>query len=75
VIPKGTRGQGFKGSSEILNNYRDLKVWQKSKQERHRGSRKNVKGDDKIFRIQTLEPLTPGILGPSSPTNLEKNQQ
>jgi hypothetical protein len=30
VIPKGTRGQGFKGSSEMLKNYKDLKVWQKS---------------------------------------------
>jgi hypothetical protein len=24
------RGQGFKGSSEMLKNYKDLKVWQKS---------------------------------------------
>jgi len=30
VIPEGTRGQGFKGSSEMLKNYKDLKVWQKS---------------------------------------------
>jgi hypothetical protein len=30
VIPEGTRGQGFKGSSETLKNYKDLKVWQKS---------------------------------------------
>ncbi len=30
MIPKGTRGQGFKGSSEMLKNYKDLKVWQKS---------------------------------------------
>ncbi len=48
----GTRGQGFKGSSEML---------------------KNVKGTDKVFRKQTLESLTPGILGPSSPTKVEKN--
>jgi hypothetical protein len=34
---------------------------------------KNVKGADKVFRKQTLESLTPGILGPSSPTNVEKN--
>jgi four helix bundle protein len=27
---KGSRIQGFKGSSEILKNYRELKVWQKS---------------------------------------------
>jgi len=30
VIPEGTRGQGFKGSSEMLKNYKELKVWQKS---------------------------------------------
>ena len=30
MIPKGSRGQGFKGSSEMLKNYRELKVWQKS---------------------------------------------
>ncbi len=30
MIPEGTRGQGFKGSSEMLKNYKDLKVWQKS---------------------------------------------
>ena len=29
---------------------------------------------DKVFRKQTLESLTPGILEPSSPTKLEKNQ-
>ena len=28
--PEGTRDQGFKGSSEMLKNYKDLKVWQKS---------------------------------------------
>ncbi len=37
-------------------------------------NRKNVKSADKVFRKQTLESLTPGILGPSSPTKLEKNQ-
>ncbi len=47
MTPEGTRGQGFKGSSEMLA--------------------------DKVFRKQTLESLTPGILGPSSPTKLEKN--
>jgi hypothetical protein len=61
----------------MLNNYRDLKVWQKSKQERQHESRKNVKGNDKIFRIQTLEPWNPcprqASLGPSSPIKLEKN--
>jgi ABC-type microcin C transport system permease subunit YejB len=30
VIPEGTRGQGFEGSSEMLKNYKDLKDWQKS---------------------------------------------
>jgi len=33
---------------------------------------KNYK-DLKVFRKQTLESLTPGTLGPSSPTKLEKN--
>ncbi len=30
VVPEGLRGQGFKGSSEILKNYKELNVWQKS---------------------------------------------
>jgi len=30
MIQEGTRGQGFKGSSEMLKNYKELKVWQKS---------------------------------------------
>ncbi len=30
MVPKGSRGQGFKGSSEILKNYIELNVWQKS---------------------------------------------
>ena len=30
MIPKGTRGQGFKDSSEMLINYKELKVWQKA---------------------------------------------
>jgi hypothetical protein len=41
----------------------------------------NSKGADKVFRKQTLESLpavsvagvTPGILGPSFPTKVEKN--
>jgi hypothetical protein len=41
--------------------------------ERHRRNRKNVKGGDKVFRKETLDSLAPGILGPSSPTKLEKN--
>ena len=41
MIPEGSRGprknqrdlrRGFKGSSEMLKNYKDLKVWQKSYQ-------------------------------------------
>jgi hypothetical protein len=28
--PKDSGGQGFKDSSEMLKNYKDLKVWQKS---------------------------------------------
>ena len=38
-------------------------------------NRKDVKSTDKIFRKQTLESLTPGILGPSSPTKLAKLTQ
>jgi four helix bundle protein len=30
VFVEGSRNQGFKGSSEMLKNYKDLKVWQKS---------------------------------------------
>ncbi len=30
MIPEGSRGQGFKGSSEMLKNYKELNVWQKS---------------------------------------------
>ncbi len=30
MVPEGSRGQGFKGSSEMLKNYKDLNVWQKS---------------------------------------------
>jgi glycopeptide antibiotics resistance protein len=33
----------------------------------------SVKSANKVFRKQTLESLTPGILGPSSPTKLENN--
>jgi len=29
MIPEGTRGQGFKGSSEMQKNYKDLKVLKK----------------------------------------------
>jgi four helix bundle protein len=30
VVPEGSSGQGFKGSSEMLKNYKELNVWQKS---------------------------------------------
>jgi hypothetical protein len=30
VIPEGTRGRGFKDSSEMLKNYKELNVWKKS---------------------------------------------
>ena len=30
MIPEGSRIQGAKGSSEMLKNYKELKVWQKS---------------------------------------------
>jgi four helix bundle protein len=30
VVSEGSRGQGFKVSSEILKNYKELNVWQKS---------------------------------------------
>ena len=49
----------------MLKNYKALK-------ERHSQNRKNVKNANKIFRKQALESLAPGILGPSSPTKLEK---
>ena len=29
MMNKDSRGQGFKGSSEMLENYKELKVWQK----------------------------------------------
>ena len=42
-------------------------------QKRHGRKLKNVKNADKIIRKQTLKSLTPEILGPYSPTKLEKN--
>ncbi|MFC1859237.1 hypothetical protein ACFL9U_14605, partial [Thermodesulfobacteriota bacterium] len=42
---------------------------------KHSKNQKNAKSADKTHRKQTLESLTPGILGPSSPTKLEKNQK
>ena len=57
----------------MIKNYKELEVWRKAYKKKHSRNRKNVKSADKIFRKQTLESLTPGILGPSSPTKLEKN--
>jgi hypothetical protein len=45
------------------------------KQKERRRHRENVKGADKVFRKQALESLAPRILGPSSPTQLEKNHK
>jgi four helix bundle protein len=157
MVPEGSRSQGFKGSSEMLKNYKDLNVWQKSyelclkiyqittklpNEERYgltsqirrsvvsipsniaegygrkttldyirmlyisygsvceletqillagdlgfidKGELDTAKKDIAeiermlksliISRKQTLESLTPGILGPFSPTNLEKNHK
>ena len=30
LMPEDSRGQGFEDSSEMLENYKELKVWQKS---------------------------------------------
>jgi len=30
VVPEGSRGQGFKDSSKMLKNYKELNVWEKS---------------------------------------------
>ncbi len=30
MVTEDSRGQGFKGSSEMLKNYKELNVWQKS---------------------------------------------
>ena len=30
MVTEDSRGQGFRGSSEMLKNYKELKVWQKS---------------------------------------------
>jgi hypothetical protein len=76
VAPEGPRGQGFEGSSEMLRNYKEFNAWQKPYKLCLKIYRITAKfpNADKIFRKQTLEPLTPGILGSSSPTKLEKNQ-
>ena len=72
----------------MLKNYKELTVRQKSyklcleiylitakfSQEERFGLTSQIRRADKVFRIQTLDPLTPGIPGPSSPAKLEKNQ-
>jgi hypothetical protein len=35
-VKQGSRGQGFKESSEMLKNYKELKVWQKAYQQQGR---------------------------------------
>jgi hypothetical protein len=69
----------------MLKNYKDLKVWKKSyelcldiyritakfpKEERYSLTSQIRRS---VVSIPSLESLTPGILGPSSPTKLEKN--
>jgi hypothetical protein len=59
----------------MLKNYKELKVWQKSYElclEIYRITAKFPK-EERSDRKQNLESLTPWILGPSSPTKLEKN--
>ncbi len=63
MISEGTRGQGFKGSSEML------------KEERYGLTSQIRRSVVSIPSKQTLESLDPGILGPSSPTKLEKNRK
>ncbi|RJP59702.1 MAG: four helix bundle protein [Deltaproteobacteria bacterium] len=66
VDEEDSRGQGFEDSSEMLKNYKELKVWQKSYQ---------LCPDiyNKIIGKQTLESLNPRILYHFLPTNSEKN--
>ncbi len=67
MIQEGTRGQGFKGSSEMLKNYKDLKVWQKSYElclEIYRiTAKKNIAEIERMLKalIKSLEnkPLNP----------------
>jgi hypothetical protein len=66
----------------MLKNYKELKVRQKSYEfclEIYRITAKFPKEEryGLTSQIKSLEnkPLTPGILGPSSPTKLEKDQK
>ncbi len=70
MIPEGTRGQGFKGSSEMLKNYKDLKVWQKSYElclEIYRITAKFPKEERYVFAKTTTQevPLNPFAAFPS----------
>ena len=94
MIQEGSRGQGFTGSSEMLKNYKELNVLEKSYESY--GSvcelgtaKKDIAEIERMLKalIKSLEnkqlvedpvdfhgeSLTLGILGPSSPTKLEKN--
>jgi hypothetical protein len=57
---KGPRVRGFELSAKEQADKNSKKL-------------QRIESADKIFRKQTLESLTPGILGPSSPTKFEKN--
>ena len=69
----------------MIENYKDLKVWQKSyelclyiyritakspKEERY-GLTSQIRRS--VVSVPSLDPLNPWTLGPSSPTKLEKN--
>jgi len=58
-LPEGSRVQGFEDSSERKKDIAESEIM--------------LKVLIKSLEKQTLESLTPGILGPSSPTKLEKN--
>jgi len=56
----------------ITENFPNEERYGLTSQKRHRRKRQNVVSTDNIVIKQTLESLIPGILGPSSPTKLEK---
>ena len=58
IDDEDSRGLGFKDSSEMLKNYKELK---------------DAEIPDKTIRKQTLESLNPRILDHFLPTNWEKN--
>jgi hypothetical protein len=74
TIPEDTRVQGFRDSSGMLKNYKDLKVWQKSYAlclEIYRITAKSPHEERYVSNTRTS--LTPGIPDSFSPTKLEKN--